>query len=236
MSMRPDFENAAREPVPPASQLMTLPFLSALDGFLRGSRKKLKLRMTLHRAMNREGQVFLQQVCAYVGPETKEDRTGTGRVFPVTFGIMGEAFSRSRVLRTRRFPSVAELRSAIAADMQTTGEPGDPRKKRLSWLAVPIVGPDNRPVLVLFADTYAFNFFASDSKVASVLDMCRGFCRLIDALEEQPIPKLRNFPFEDGVRVLETKTVYPTVQEELENVAIPRLQSVGSFNYEAVPY
>ena len=54
------------EPVPPASQLAVLPFLAAVDGFLRKEAKQPGLRITLHRAMSREGEGYLQQVCGYI--------------------------------------------------------------------------------------------------------------------------------------------------------------------------
>lgn len=220
------------EPVPPASQLAVLPFLAAVDGFLRGAAPRTDLRVTLHRAMNREGRVYLQQVCPYVGPERKDDRGGAGRMFHVDFGIMGAAFGRSRVLRTRYYEKLDVLRAAIQADMNASGETGDVNKKRLSWLAIPFLGPDEEPVLVLFADSFEFNFFADDMRTSKVVDMCWGFCRLIDALEEDPFQNLRNFPFEPGEKVKGMRTVY-SVQEELPDLPVPRYKRLRSFNYEA---
>jgi hypothetical protein len=220
------------EPVPPASQLVALPFLAAIEGYLRGATPSITLRVTLHRALNREGQIYLQQVCQYLG-SGPIDRDLVGRMFGVNFGIMGRAFERRRVLRTRRYPDVASLRSAIAADWASRGHTGDITKERLSWLAVPFLGPDGTPVLVLFADTAdQFNFFADDSRALTVVRMCWGFCRLIDSLEEQPFPTIRNYPFEPGENVTEEETAY-AVQEELQDVPVPQLETVRSFNYDA---
>jgi len=44
------------EPVPPAWQLAVLPFLAAVDGYLREEGVVSGLRITVHRAMSREGQ------------------------------------------------------------------------------------------------------------------------------------------------------------------------------------
>jgi len=231
MASRNDLRNP--EPVPPASQLAVLPFLAAVEGFLRGPDPQMELRVTLHRAMNREGQEYLQQVCGYLGPERKEDRSGSGRMFPVNFGIMGAAFERSCILRTRHYPTKDELLAALREDMKRTGDTGDISKRRLSWLAIPFLGPEEQPVLVLFADTFEFDFFANHERTRAVVNMCWGFCRLIDALEEDPFPNLRNFAFQAGKKVKGVDTVYPTIQEEVREFPVPRFQRLRSFNYEA---
>ena len=64
------------EPVPPASQLAVLPFLAAVDGYLREDGEVPGLRITVHRAMSREGHGYLQQVCAY---QVREAATGEGK-------------------------------------------------------------------------------------------------------------------------------------------------------------
>ncbi len=48
------------EPVPAASQLAVMPFLAAVEGFLNISRAVPGLRITIHRTVNREGQIYLQ--------------------------------------------------------------------------------------------------------------------------------------------------------------------------------
>jgi len=221
------------EPVPPASQLAALPFVAAVEGYLSGPDPQMDLRVTLHRAMNREGQEYLQQICGYLGPKGKEDRSGSGRMFPVNFGIMGAAFEKGRILRTRHYPTKDELLKALQRDMKTTGDTGDITKKRLSWLAIPFLGPEEQPALVLFADTFEFDFFADNDRTRAVVSMCWGFCRLIDALEEDPFPNLRNFAFSAGEKVKGVSTVYPSIQEEVQMFPVPRFQRLRSFNYEA---
>ena len=66
------------EPVPPASQLAVLPFLAAVDGYLREDEDVPDLRITVHRAMSREGRGYLQQVCAYRAGRGNLDRTISG--------------------------------------------------------------------------------------------------------------------------------------------------------------
>jgi hypothetical protein len=220
------------EPVPAASQLAALPFLAAIEGSLRGSEPKVDIRLTLHRVLNRQGEVYLQQVCPYLG-SNKFDKDGeAGRMFPVDFGIIGAAFERSRVMRTKRYPSMKKLRLDIAKDLKRRGDTKDPATERLSWLAVPFIGPSNTPVLILFADTYKFNFFADDNRMSAVANMCWGFCRLIDSLEDNPFPNLRNFGFEPGKPVKEKRTVY-RVQEEVSWLTVPRFKKLESFNYDS---
>lgn len=110
---------------------------------------------------------------------------------------------------------------------------GDISRRRLSWLAIPLLGANGTPTMILFADTYRFNFFADDGRVNAIVEMCWGFCRLVDTLEEDPFPTIRNFPFEGGKRVEGSRTVYPTLQEELPNLAPPQFRRVNSFNYES---
>jgi hypothetical protein len=86
--------------------------------------------------------------------------------------------------------------------------------------------------LVLYADSHQFNFFAEDSRTLAVIDMCFGFCRLIDHIEDHPFPNLRNFPFEAGIDVEGTSTLYRRVQEVFEQ-RVPRFERVRSFNLEA---
>jgi hypothetical protein len=221
------------EPVPHASQLAVMPFLAAVEGFLRGSIPKMDLRLTIHRVMSREREVYLQQVCDYLGPGRTEDRAGAGRMFPVNRGIIGAAFASGRVWRTRHYATEGELRAILAKDMEKTGDTRDPGAVRLSYLAVPFLGPGGQPVLVLFADTFDFDFFADNARITAVVDMCSGFCRLIDALEERPFPTLRNYAFAAGKPVTGSRTLYPTMQEEISKPRAPRVKNVKSFNYEA---
>jgi hypothetical protein len=209
------------EPVPSASQLATLSFLAAVEGFLRGSRPRVDLRLTVHRSINREGQQYLQQVCRYVGTDNKSVSPGTGRLFPVTFGIMGAAFEKGQIMRTKRHEVEEELVKALPA-----------REKARSWLAVPFMGPAGEPVLVLYADTAEFNFFSDNERVSAVVDMSWGFCRLIDLLEVEPFPALRNYPFQSGDRITGDPTVF-SVQEPLDWLPAPQFARLKSFNYEA---
>jgi len=54
------------EPVPAMSQLAVLPFLSAVEGFLKGGKDVPRLRLTIHRVMSRMNLGYLQQVCPYL--------------------------------------------------------------------------------------------------------------------------------------------------------------------------
>ena len=100
------------EPVPAATQLAVLPFLSAVDGLLRRPLDVPDLRITVHRAMSREGQGYLQQMCGYLRRDGLEVQ-GAGRIFPVSEGIMGAAYETGRVWRTRSYDDHA----AFLADL-----------------------------------------------------------------------------------------------------------------------
>jgi hypothetical protein len=225
--------NGNTEPVPSASQLAVIPFLAAINGFLREGHEPSGLRLTMHRAVNREGQVYLQQVCGYVREQGLEWRGKVGRTYPVSEGIMGAAFKNRRIWRTKSFSSLEELRSRLAVDIEKTKDGRDPATVEVSFLAVPFLGPQDQPVLILYADCKELNFFADDKRVASVAAMCKGFCKLFDTLQEEPFLNLRNFPLQDGQPLVGEPTVYASVQEALENIAPPKFGVVRSFNYEA---
>jgi hypothetical protein len=225
--------NGNPEPVPAASRLAIIPFLAAVDGLLKKDREIPRLRITMHRAVNREGQLYLQQVCGYVRSEGLEWQGKVGRTFPVSEGIMGAAFKTRRIWRTKAFATIEELRACLAADMQKTKDSKNPSTVEVSFLAVPLLGPQDEPVLILYADCDELNFFADDNRVSSVAAMGKGFCRMFDWLQNEPFLNLRNFPFQRGLPVEGEPTVYASVQEPLENILPPRFQYVSSFNYEA---
>jgi hypothetical protein len=221
------------EPVPSASQLAVLPFLAALEGILRDGDQAIKLRLTIHRAMNRSGRLYLQQVCPYIGPQHRTERAGVGRVFPVNEGIIGAAFGSGHVWRTRHYTTVDRLRTALKEDMQKTQDSRDVTTLPLSWLAIPFLGDSTYPVLVLYADAHVLNFFANDDRIRATIATCRGFCGLIDQLEESPMRNLRNFPFDIAEVSKGSDTVYPTIQEELTGLQPPAFTQLASFNFES---
>jgi hypothetical protein len=229
----PNKFNANPEPVPAASQLAVIPFVAAVDGFLRETHEVPGLRITMHRAVNREGQLYLQQVCGYVRSEGIEWRGKVGRTFPVSEGIMGAAFKTRRIWRTKEFPTIEQLRASLAIDIKSTKDGRDPATVEVSFLAVPFLGPQDQPVLILYADCNELNFFADDRRVANVTAMGKGFCRLFDGLQQEPFLNVRNFPLQEGQPVEGPPTVYASVQEAFDKVDPPKFKSVSSFNYEA---
>lgn len=220
------------EPVPTISQLAVMPFLSAVDGFLRASGDIPRLRLTVHRVMSRADQGYLQQVCAYVGPDDPAWRSKVGRVFPVTQGIIGAAFEYNQIWRTKSYPDLQLLMSDLQKDALANNENFDPATAVTSFLAIPFLSPLDQAVLIFYADCAAFNFFADDTRVRHVRAMCAGFCRMFDWLQEEPFPNIRNFPFQKKVFARDVKTVYPTIQEAWTAESVPRFAKVSSFNFE----
>ncbi|WP_029041100.1 hypothetical protein [Cucumibacter marinus] len=215
------------EPVPPASQLAVLPFLAAVDGYLREEGDVPGLRITMHRAVSREGDGYLQQVCAYL-EESGVNANGTvGRFFPVNDRIMGAAYGSGTIWRTHHYDSV----EALHADLHDT-EKGDLSKIPVSYLAIPFLGPQDQVVLILYADCNQLNFFADDERVSRLAAMSNGLCRLFDWLQRDPFPALRNFPLQKGEPITGKTGLY-NIHEALPNLAAPKFAEVFSFNYEA---
>lgn len=221
------------EPVPAASQLAVLPFLAAVNGFLREGVRVSKLRITVHRTVSREGSGYLQQVCSYLGEEGPTGQ-GMGRTFPVNEGIMGAAFENGRIWRTKSYPGVDALLPDLELSMRESGDDRPVDKVALSYLAMPFIGPENEVVLILYADCNEVNFFANNDRIRSVAAMCRGFCRLFDSLQTNPFSNLRNFPLQKGRPIAESdRTVYKIIQESVTSIDPPKFNNVPSFNYEA---
>jgi hypothetical protein len=224
------FSNA--EPVPAMSQLAVLPFLSAVDGFLKGGNDIPRLRLTIHRVMSRMNQGYLQQVCPYVGEADPSWRQKVGRAFPVTKGIMGAAFKHGCIWRTKEYADRHKLIEDMAKDAAKNGEEINIDTVGLSYLAVPFLGPAGQAVLILYAECREFNFFADNSRVTQVIFMCAALCELLDWFQEGPFHNIRNFPFQKGVPVADQETVYGTIQEAWKTLDAPRFRKLYSFNLE----
>lgn len=207
------------EPVPPASQMAVLPFLSAVEGLLSASPVD-KLRLTIHRVMYREGQEFLQQVCPYL-PLTDASKASGGRTFAVNEGIMGAAYENKKLYRTRYEESDQALREGLDKDSA----------QAKSWIAIPFLGPDDQVVLILFAECNTLNYFADAERINQMVAMANGFCRLHDYLHGSPFANLRNFPLQKGKPNRDGGGAYG-VQESVD-IALPKFHTLTSFNYEA---
>ncbi|KQS78952.1 hypothetical protein ASG25_10150 [Rhizobium sp. Leaf384] len=207
------------EPVPPASQMAVLPFLSAIEGLLSADPVD-RLRLTIHRIMNREGQEFLQQVCPYL-PLTDASKATGGRTFPVNEGIMGAAYESQKIYRTGYHVSDDALQQALEGQ----------QTKAKSWLAMPFLGPDDQVVLILFAECNTLNYFADDDRIGQIVAMAKGFCRLHDYLQDSPFANLRNFPLHKGKPNRDGGGAFG-VQEPIDR-ELPKFNSLTSFNYEA---
>jgi hypothetical protein len=224
------FENA--EPVPAPSQLAVLPFIAAVAGFLEADTEDRKLRVTMHRVINREGVGYLQQQCIYVGPTLGPQRH-VGRIFHVTEGIIGKAYASKRILRTKKYSDLKKFYADLEKDMAKTGDTRTRSQVALSYIAIPFLGREDQIVSVLFADSFEFNFFADDERVRKLNAMCQSFCRVYDLLQDEPFAKLRNFPLNPGKPSVADPTVYETMQEGIEWAEPPRFKNIASFNYEA---
>ncbi|MGF9566951.1 hypothetical protein AAIH70_25950 [Neorhizobium sp. BT27B] len=210
------------EPVPPASQMAVLPFLAGVQGLLSAGRVD-NLQLTIHRLMYREGQEFLQQVCPYLPLGAGAD--GAGRVFSVNTGIMGAAYDKAQLFRTRYFE---DEQAFIAARSKDASMKEDAKR---SWLAIPLLGPDEQVVLILYATCETLNFFSDDARIHQIVAMAKGFCLLHDFLQESPFTNLRNFPLLKGKPNRDGGGLHK-VQETVD-IELPRFKTLSSFNYEA---
>jgi hypothetical protein len=213
------------EPVPVASQLSLLPFLSAIDGYLTERGPIEGLRTTLHRTMTRAGKAYLQQTTPYLPLADPLWKQKVGRTFPIDTGIIGAAYSNRKICRTRRYATEAELDLALREEQTSSHLPK-------SWLAIPFLGRQGQVVLVLFSECKVHNFFADDDRVYRIVAMTKGFCNLIDWLEEDPFDNIRNFPLPSGSPTSGGMPLFK-VQEVVDALEPPSFRKLDSFNYEA---
>ena len=165
----------------------------------------------MHRAMSRDKLGYLQQLCAYVNGNGLDGGAKVGRTFPVNEGIMGAAYEKEKIWRTKSFVSREKLISVMRKDMIASGDKRDPNKIAIAYLAIPFLGPDQKPVLILYADCDELNFFAENERVRRVTAMCKGFCRMFDFLQQKPFSNLRNFPLPKGKPIKGDPTLYVSI-------------------------
>lgn len=185
-----------------------LPFLAAVDGYLREDGDVPGLRITVQRAMSRKGRGYLQQVCAYLREAGGDWRGKVGRFFAVDTGIIGAAYENGRVWRTKRFQDVDELNEALAKDKIL------PEAVARSWLAVPFLGPQDQVVLILYADCLQLNFFADDARAKRIVAMSRGFVVFLIGCSEIRLRIRAIFRFRRASR-FEESVVCTTVRKAL---------------------
>lgn len=218
------------EPVPGASQLAALPFTTAVAGYLRNFGIDDRTRIVLHRTVSREGGEYLQQLSAYAGQIY--DPSSAGRMNAVTSGIIGKAYAQQKIIRTRRYADHDKLLQDLRDDMADVGDGRDIEQVARSYLAIPMISPIGAVAAILYADTFTVNAFASDERLNCIISMCREFCTLLDAITKQPLPGIRNYELSPGRPVEDLATMYPRLQEVLEDPP-PMFLHLRSFNFEA---
>lgn len=225
-----DFEHP--EPVPSASQLCALPFVSAVSGYLADFLGLSHVRATLHRVMSRDRLAYLQQLCAYAASADALDHTNAGRMFASTDGIIGKAFRERAVVRTREFPDEQAWWTAYREDRAGIGETGEGSGHVLSHLAVPMLDKSGgNAICVLFVEAGKLNVFATADHLRAVVGMCHGFCRTLDGLARRPLPRVRNYPLPVGCPFTSKETVYTRLQEVLCEPEPPRFKLLTSLNF-----
>ncbi len=230
MSAPPFAKEQLYEPLSSATQFAVMPFVGAVAGRLRDSRKTTGLRVVLHRSILRDRQIYLQQTSGYLG-DVPFDPGGAGRILKVNEGIVGRAYSEKKIARTRYF-AAAEVDGVLAANMKVTDDKRPLDQVAKTYLAIPMLTSTHGVAAVLFADAHTPNLFAEDDLVKEVVGMCRGFCTAMDRLLEHPLDRIRNLPIREGEPALAEKaTVYPAMQEVLD-WEVPEFQRLTTLNFE----
>lgn len=222
------FRQAAVEPVPAATQLAALSFVSGVSGVLHG--RSDRFRVVLHRVLSRAGKSYLQQASPYAGMETL-DHSLAGRVLPLSTGVVGFAWKNGKIARTRDL-AAPELEAALPADMAHVGDKRDLADVARSYLAVPMLGPDGQSTTILYADTHTVGLFADDVLVALIASMAQGFCTVMDQMTTKPLSSIQNYELEKGAPVLEEENVYEHLQELVPAIPVPRYSSVRLLNLQ----
>ncbi|MEP1420531.1 MAG: hypothetical protein ABJK59_02020 [Erythrobacter sp.] len=220
------------EPVPEATQLAVMPFLAAVEGYLIEGNQDCGLRLTVHRLMAREKHRHIQQICTYFGGA--KDERSAGRLFSAQTGLMGLALEKKKICHTKHYDNVNLFEQEIRADRIDAGEGGDNQGRAQSFLAIPFIGEDSEVVLILYAESTQFNFFANEEKVSTIANMCQSFCDLADWIVEQvPRSSLRNFE----TKKLDFKVGHQTAFRRINahpDIVAPSFNHLRSFNLETI--
>lgn len=220
------------EPVPTGTQLAVLPFLAAVEGLVTASAEGKAVRVTMHRVMAREQHRYIQQICDYLGQGFDRSIQSGGRLFPQETGLMGKAIEEKKVFRTKKYESLDKLHKDLNKDLKENNSDKSIDQSAISFLSVPFVGSDGQTVLVLYVDSYRLNHFADDILVENTVNMCRGFCRLLDWLTDQePLENLRNFLTPEKAFKPGKPTAFKRLQVSFAT-DVPTFQSLKSFNFE----
>lgn len=220
--------NVGREPVPDLSKLMALSFLAGISGALRAE-EAVAVRLTLHRVMTRGPSAYLQQICPYL-PTSRFKESDAGRIFSVDEGIMGEAYSTCSIWRTKYYSSPDVFEGDLISARMAVGESADLPKAR-SWLAIPFIGQDGEPVMILFAESERFNFFSSDDIVHGIIDACNGFSEFLNLMNHDGPDIAKNYPLDKGIPAKGKKTVYRGIHEKIANHQVKTRLAFRSYNF-----
>lgn len=227
--MRKPVQYEYPEPVPSASQLLALPFVAAVAGYLVEKVGCTSVRVTLHRVMTRDHYTYLQQICSYAGHSF--DHTKAGRIFIVDEGIIGKAFADGRIVRTGRYGDEKAWWRDYLADRAAVGDTRPLPTEPISFLAVPFVDATDAIVCVLYVEAGGLNLFVDGGHLGAVLGMSGGYCRLLDDIGVRPLPRVRNFPLPVGRPVTGIPTLFPHLQETVADPLPPRLSRLTSYNF-----
>ena len=218
------------EPVPSASQLLALPFVSAVAGYLVGEVGCTSVRVTLHRVMTRDDSAYLQQICSYAGQDF--DHSRAGRLFIVDEGVIGKAFADRLIVRTGHYDDERTWWCDYLTDREAVGDTSSLPTEPISYLALPFLDANgDATVCVLYVEAGGLDLFVEGRHLGVVLGMSRGFCGLLDDLATRPLARVRNFPLPMGRPVTGVPTLFPRLQETLADPLPPRLSRLTCYNF-----
>jgi hypothetical protein len=221
-----------KEYLPDATELMAGAFCSSIAALISGVSTEKLFRVTLHRIIEAGGTPLLQQACEYFGTRTKLG--DKGRTFGLDQGIIGLAYNRRLVCRTRPQPhpgTVIDLRGDVAKlKVGRHAQKMAPEVRAL--LAVPIIAQD-KVCMVLFVDSEAAGIF-QDSLLAQILSVARHFSAFVSSTN---VKGIRNFSFSThGHRQRSFRRIRLKVIEILNDSRFrpPTIDRPFDFNFEVV--
>ncbi|MEP6878414.1 MAG: hypothetical protein ABI865_06160, partial [Nitrosospira sp.] len=131
------------ERVPQGSRVIVIPFISAVAGLIGSRDTAKKYRVTMHRVMTRLEHIYLQQLTNYVASHPGNE-IGGGRILPVDAGIIGGAYMRNGIFRTKHYADRREFQKDLKKDKTTVGDARPIEDVAESYLAVPIDGKETQ--------------------------------------------------------------------------------------------
>lgn len=162
------------------------------------------LRLTVHRVINIDGEVLLQQACSYVGVGDLDKKPTIARTFPAGNAMIGQAYRTRRTVRSA--PGVSPRDLDRAMKRLNLSDASRTMAKTVRFVAaMPILQPEDSyfapsPVCaVLYFDSRDEAFDLSNRQLAELGEVLRRAVEAARSASEAALHRIENTALQ-GIR------------------------------------